>query len=77
MIYRVHIAYDTVVQADSTAAAIEEARLVAREEVTEAVNRAIISVDVVNHVKELPKPWDGGCLPWGGDGKTYLREILK
>lgn len=27
-------------------------------------------------IEELVDGWNGDCLPWGGDGKTPLKDIL-
>ena len=31
----------------------------------------------IDNVNQLPKGWNGGCLPWGGDGERTCREILE
>lgn len=30
----------------------------------------------VSKAEELPKDWDGRCIPYGGDGNTRIAEIL-
>jgi glycyl-tRNA synthetase beta subunit len=76
MIYTVEITYRTVVQADSREQAIEAAKYAARDEITEVMNEAEIWINEITHLNELPTPWDGNCLPWSGDGKTPLKDIL-
>ena len=36
-----------------------------------------ISAMEIKHMAELPKHYDGNSLPWNGDHKTKLSDLLK
>ena len=64
-----------VVVADDASHAYE----MARDHRTAACMDSQPEYNVVGEVKtlgELPGDWDGDCLPYGGDGKATLGEIL-
>lgn len=74
-LYEMEYTLRTVVQAES----IDDAYAVAESVVREAVSDEDPSIDCHGEIKEakkLPDGWDDNCLPYGGDGKTRIRDIL-
>ena len=74
-IFKVRVATDLVVEAASP----EEAKCVARMSVLESYSSdfAVDFLAEVTELEALPAKWDGMCLPYNGDGKTRLRDLLK
>lgn len=31
----------------------------------------------IGKLDQLPYGWDGGCIPWGGDGERTCKELLE
>lgn len=74
-IYEVEITYVTLVEAESE----EDAHWNASSEIREITNDSEPEIHVDRKIKsldKLPHPWDGKCLPYGGDGAQRLNEIL-
>lgn len=74
--YETTITITAVVQADNAT----DAYLVTRDQMRE-IFRDIDHPDItvgnrIGSVKDLPKEWDGMCLPYGGDGNTRLKDLL-
>jgi hypothetical protein len=38
---------------------------------------AAIKFHEIENMRQLPAGWDGGCIPWGGDGERPCRKILE
>ena len=79
-IYNVLVTLETtmVVVADDE----DHAYQVAQKNAREALDEGSLDPDVnllgeVTSTKHLHSGWDGNCLPYGGDGKTMLRDLLK
>jgi hypothetical protein len=70
-IFKVELELTMIVEADSAelaeAIALKEAK---NEELS------FIACCNITHLSELSGGWDGSCLPYGGDEKTCLYEIL-
>lgn len=79
-IFAVTVSQETtaMVQADSAIEAIDKARRNAREILGECTQDVVVDVRAeITAQSQLTKHgWDGWCLPYGGDGKARLSEIL-
>jgi len=77
-IFSVNITVTTLVQADNHADAVQVAKDEFREIASDTLPKDIIIgvMSEITAVTGLPDGWDGRCLPYGGDGKTRLVDIL-
>ena len=77
--YSVEISIVTVVMADDAEHAIDVAQEHARDAFGDVSPRdyeysAAIEISREQQLRAIR--WDGLCLPYGGDGKTPLRDII-
>jgi hypothetical protein len=75
MIYIVNVEATLVVKAESEEAAVAIAEKAVSVEDHGAEVNAFVTGEV-HHVTALPVEWDGGCLPFGGDGEETIAQIL-
>ena len=71
-LYKVHLEWDTYVMGLDEDDAVD----IAREEAVGDEAPEQSWADLVTKDKTLPESWEG-CLPWGGDGKTYMKDLWK
>lgn len=72
-LYRVNLA----VQADSQSDAFK----VAKNEFNNSLafyqpDPEVWVLDEIKSLDQLPREWDGDCIPFGGDNNAYLRDLL-
>ena len=71
-IFKLTATVDMVVESNSEFGAMRKAEYWFRQ-----VDDAKFTMpEVVKTVSDLPRDWDGDCLPWGGDGESTLSELL-
>lgn len=73
-IFKVRMVVDMVVEAADG----DEAWDAAKDNVMESDSDhfAVDSVEPVKKLADLPKGWDGMCLPYNGDGNARLKDIF-
>jgi len=71
-IFRVLVEAEMVVEADNDFYAVR----VALENIRENDEWTAEKGEQIQSLDELQGGWDGSCLPFGGDGKTRLKDIL-
>lgn len=78
-IFKVQVSFeiDVVVQAEDE----DHAHEVAKENWAEMQDECSGGPDVfvvgeIKSLEALPADWDGRCLPYGGDGRTRIWELL-
>lgn len=76
--YFVELRITAVVMADSEIDAMVTAESEAREIVRDGELGADDATELTSleHLKRLDPEWDGRCLPYNGDGRTRLDELL-
>lgn len=77
-IYHIRYTVDLVIQAPSLA----DAESLSRRAWGEAESQGCLepdvqSIDPVTKCSQMPYGWDGKCLPFLGDGKRRLEELLE
>ena len=75
-IFKVWMATYAVVAAEDEANAYEVASRNARSVFADAGAPHIDVMGEAKTLQDLDYGWDGGCLPYGGDGKTPLSKLL-
>lgn len=73
-IFNVRMVVDMVVEAADGDEAWDAAKGAVLE--NDRDHFSVESVSPVTKLADLPKGWDGMCLPYNGDGNTRLREVL-
>jgi len=78
-IFKVTIEIQTVVEAESATDAEHKVSMSHVVDWSDESQHLVATAQQVSSLSELPNNcgWDGECLPWGGDGKTRLKEVLK
>lgn len=77
-IFHIRYTVDLLVQAPSLADAESLTRRAWQEAERDAgLEPDVQSIDPVTKSSQMPAGWDGKCLPYLGDGKRRLEELLE
>lgn len=75
-LYQIEITTIAVIAAYDEASALDIAESDARSIFSDDCNPRIELDREVTCLADLRHGWDGGCIPYGGDGKTRLKAML-
>lgn len=78
MMYAVELTYNAMVIADSPEEAVQKARHAARDIVNDSPDcdpRVLAEISAADQLSRYG--WDDRCIPYGHDGNTRIKEILK
>jgi hypothetical protein len=72
------ISFEFVVLASSHAEAMEVANDHVREELANhtGASDAVDGVSPLSSLTDLPRQWDGDCIPWGSEDDRTCAEVL-
>ena len=62
-LYKVRVEYETVIRAESQERAEKDAPYIIHNEADE--EPVFVNGQEIETLKDLPRGWDGYCLPWG------------
>ena len=72
-VYTVTVETEIVVFAEDEFDAEEEAKRCVKDEDRDSF---VCDAREINKLIQMPAGWDGDCLPYGGDGRVRLKEML-
>lgn len=74
--WKVELRTEAIIEADGEDHAREIARELERDILSDTDDMEIDVVGEVTQLVQLPYPWDGECIPYGGDDDTRLKDLL-